>query len=215
MHHTFEVTKSELLHDAPILALRRDRLVMPGGGEANREIVEHFGAVAVVALDAHGRVAMVEQYRHSVRRRLLELPAGILDIAGEGELETAKRELQEEAGLAAGEWGLLVDLVTSPGFAEEAVRVFLARDLSEVERPEAEHEEADMDLHWLPLDSAREAVMTGRITNSIAVAGILAASEVVAGRADARDVAEPFELRPTSMAERRVASGIEPDMKRI
>ena len=215
MAHQFRTVGTEQLLDAPIIAVRRDDVVMPGEVVAQREVVEHLGAVAVVALDDSNRVAMVEQYRHSVRRRLLELPAGILDIAGEGELETAKRELQEEAGLAAAEWGLLVDVVTSPGFAEEAVRVFLARDLSEVERPEAEDEEADMDLHWLPLDSAREAVMAGRITNSIAVAGILAASEVVAGRADARDVAEPFDLRPTSMPERRVADGIEPDMKRI
>ena len=90
---------------------------MPGGGLADREIVEHFGAVAVVALDKENRLIMVEQYRHSVRQRLLELPAGLLDIAGEDELEAAQRELAEEAGLAAQDWGVLVDLVTSPGFA--------------------------------------------------------------------------------------------------
>lgn len=215
MHHEFTVVDSELLHDAPILALRRDRLTMPGGGEANREIVEHFGAVAVVALDSDGRVAMVEQYRHSVRRRLLELPAGILDIHEEDELTTAKRELVEEAGLEAQEWGVLVDLVTSPGFAEEAVRVFIARGLTEVERPEAEHEEADMGFSWVPLDEARAEVMRGGIVNSIAVAGILAASEVEAGRAAPRPTSDSFDLRPTSMPERRAAEGIVPDMKRL
>lgn len=215
MSHDFAVKDSQLLIDAPIVALRRDTLAMPGGREANREIVEHFGAVAVVALDAEGRVAMVEQYRHSVRRRLLELPAGLLDFYQEPELETAKRELREEAGLAAAEWGVLVDLVTSPGFAEEAVRVFIARGLTQVERPEAEDEEADMDLKWLPLAQAREAVMRGEIVNSIAVAGILAASEVEAGRAAPRGTDEPFELRPTSLAERRAERGVVPDMKRI
>lgn len=215
MSHDFAVKDSQLLIDAPIVALRRDTLAMPGGRDAKREIVEHFGAVAVVALDAEGRVAMVEQYRHSVRRRLLELPAGLLDFYQEPELETAKRELQEEAGLAASEWGVLVDLVTSPGFAEEAVRVFIARGLTQVERPAAEDEEADMDLRWLPLAEAREAVMRGEIVNSIAVAGILAASEVEAGRAARRGTDEPFELRPTSLAERRAEQGVVPDMKRI
>ncbi|UIZ93100.1 NUDIX hydrolase [Corynebacterium sp. CNCTC7651] len=215
MHHEFTVRNSEILVDAPILALRRDRLVMPGGNEADREIVEHFGAVAVVAVDAQGRVAMVEQYRHSVRRRLKELPAGILDFHEEDALATAKRELVEEAGLEAAEWGLLVDLVTSPGFAEEAVRVYIARDLTEVERPEAEDEEADMGFSWVQLEEARSEVMRGGIVNSIAVAGILAASEVEAGRAEPRDVGEPFDLRPTSMAKRRSAQGVVPDMKRI
>ncbi|MEH0146059.1 NUDIX hydrolase [Corynebacterium sp. Q4381] len=215
MTHNFEVTQSTLLVDAPIIALRRDTLTMPGGKEADREIVEHFGAVAVVAIDSSGRVAMVEQYRHSVGRRLWELPAGILDIAGEEELATAQRELEEEAGLAAGDWAVLVDLVTSPGFAEEAVRVFIARDLRDIERPDAEDEEADMGFQWIALDEARAKVMRGEIVNSIAVAGILAAAEVEAGRAQPRDVREPFALRPESLARRRQAAGVAPDMKKI
>lgn len=214
MRHEFTVTDSELLVDAPILALRRDTVTMPGGNMAQREIVEHFGAVAVVALDDQQRIAMIEQYRHSVGARLWELPAGILDFAGEDELNTAKRELVEEAGLEAAEWSLLVDLVTSPGFAEEAVRIFLASDLSHVERPDAEDEEADMDFAWVPLDDARASVMDGRITNSIAIAGVLAASEVVAGRATARSTDVPFALRPTHMADRRQKQGIVPDMKK-
>lgn len=215
MTHNFEVTQSTLLVDAPIIALRRDTLTMPGGKESDREIVEHFGAVAVVALDDAGRVAMVEQYRHSVGRRLWELPAGILDFAGEEELATAKRELEEEAGLAADDWAVLVDLVTSPGFAEEAVRVFIARGLRDIERPDAEDEEADMGFQWVALDEARAKVMSGAIVNSIAVAGILAAAEVEAGRAQPRDVGEPFALRPESLARRRQAAGITPDMKKI
>ena len=81
MSHEFTVESSEVLIDAPIIAVRRDSVVMPGGKPANREIVEHFGAVAVVALDDDGRVALVEQYRHSVGKRLLELPAGLLDLS--------------------------------------------------------------------------------------------------------------------------------------
>lgn len=213
--HQFKVTDSELLIDAPILALRRDTVTMPGGTTATREVVEHFGAVAVVAVDENDRIAMVEQYRHTVGRRLWELPAGLLDFDGEDALTTAKRELVEEAGLEAENWSVLVDLVTSPGFAEEAVRVFLATGLSETERPEAEDEEADMEFAWVPLDEARADVMAGRISNSIAIAGILSASEVLAGRTEARSTNTPFELRPTHMPERRSAQGITPDMKKI
>lgn len=107
MPHEFRTVGSELLVDAPIIAVRRDDVVMPGDVVAQREIVEHLGAVAVVALDEDNRVAMVEQYRHSVSKRLWELPAGLLDVKGEDELSGAQRELQEEAGLAAEDWGVL------------------------------------------------------------------------------------------------------------
>lgn len=215
MSHEFSVTESEVLLDAPIIAVRRDQVVMPGGTEAAREIVEHFGAVAVVALDDNGRVALVEQYRHSVGERLLELPAGLLDMHAEDELTCAKRELQEEAGLAADEWGVLVDLVTSPGFAEEAVRVFIARGLTDVDRPEAENEEADMGLLWMDLDKAADNALAGAIANSIAVSGILAAARLVARGDRPRSVGEPFHFRPASLADRRARQGIVPDMKRI
>lgn len=215
MSHEFTVESSEALIEAPIIAVRRDSVVMPGGKPANREIVEHFGAVAVVALDDDGRVALVEQYRHSVGKRLLELPAGLLDMYEEDELVCAKRELVEEAGLEAEQWGVLVDLVTSPGFAEEAVRVFVAKQLREVERPDAEDEEADMDFRWVPLSEAVQMVLRGEIVNSIAVGGILAACRVAEGKAQSRDVSEPFELRPQSLPKRRAERGIVPDMKRI
>ena len=215
MSHDFSVTDSEVVLDAPIIAVRRDQVVMPGGATAAREIVEHFGAVAVVALDEQGRVAMVEQYRHSVGERLLELPAGLLDMHAEDELECAKRELQEEAGLAANEWGVLIDLVTSPGFAEEAVRVFIARGLSEVEQPEAENEEADMGFMWMDLDTAADKALSGEIVNSIAVSGILAAARLVARGESPRPVDEPFRFRPLSLADRRAQQGVVPDMKRI
>lgn len=215
MSHEFTVTASEVLLDAPIIAVRRDQVVMPGGKEAAREIVEHFGAVAVVALDDNGRVAMVEQYRHSVGERLLELPAGLLDMHEEDELACARRELREEAGLAADEWGVLVDLVTSPGFAEEAVRVFLARGLSEVDQPEAEHEEADMGFMWVDLEEAAQKALAGEIANSIAVSGILAVARLVSRGEAPRGVDEPFHFRPSSLANRRAKRGVVPDMKRI
>lgn len=213
--HEFEVEQSEVVLDAPIIGVRRDVVSMPGGVTAAREIVEHFGAVAVVAVDSQRRIAMVRQYRHSVGRRLWELPAGLLDIYSEDALVCAQRELAEEAGLAAAQWSLLLDLMTSPGFAEEAVRVYLASDLCEVPRGEAEYEEADMVLEWVPIDDAQSMVLRGDIVNSIAIAGVMAAARMLAGEAEPRDVTEPFDLRPSSLAERRAAQGVTPDMKRI
>lgn len=210
--HDFAVTDSELLVDAPIIAMRRDQVVMPGGDTASREIIEHFGAVAVVAV-RDNEIAMVRQYRRSAQRRLWELPAGLLDIANEDPLACAQRELAEEAGLAAGDWGLLVDMFTSPGVCDEAVRIYLAGDLTEVARPAAEHEEADMEFAWVPLDRARELVLSGEVNNAIAIAGIMTAAEVLAGRAEARDVDTPFTDRPSALAGRRIAAGRIPDMK--
>lgn len=213
--HHFLVTESDVLLESPILAVRRDVLVMPGGGTAQREIVEHFGATAIVAFDGEN-IALVRQYRHSVKDRLWELPAGLLDIADEDPLVGAQRELKEEAGLEAAQWSLLVDLVTSPGFCEEACRVYLARDLTCVERPPVnDDEEADMALEWFPVEIAMNMVFSGRIVNSIALAGILTASAVLSGRTAARSTEEPFTYRPTSLPERRKAEGIVPDMKKL
>lgn len=211
-HHEFTTVGSELLMDAPILAVRRDEVVMPGGNTAYREVVEHMGAVAVVAVNADGNIAMVRQYRHSVGQRLWELPAGLLDVKGEDPVTGARRELAEEAGVSAHKWGLLTDLVTSPGFCEETVRVFLAQELGSAERlQDTGDEEADMDVEWVPLDKARDMIFRGDVVNSIAIAGIFAASEVLAGRAEARPADAPFELRPTSIAARRPG----PDLKAI
>ncbi|MCQ9353405.1 NUDIX hydrolase [Corynebacterium sp. 153RC1] len=215
MQHEFEVQSTELLVDAPILAVRRDQVRMPKGSTAAREIVEHFGAVAVVAFDG-ARIAMIRQYRHAVGTRLWELPAGLLDVAQEDPLECAKRELQEEAGLAAQDWKLLIDVVLSPGFCDETVRVYLAQSLSEVPRPEAgDDEEADLTFEWLALEGAVEMVLSQQVHNSTAVAGILTAWQVLKGGAQAQDADQPFELRPQALAARRQAEGFIGDMKKV
>ncbi|KAA0111493.1 NUDIX hydrolase [Mycolicibacterium sp. P9-22] len=200
--HDFVTQSSETVHTGKILALRLDEVQMPGGTVARREVVEHFGAVAVVALDDDDRVAMVYQYRHPVGRRLWELPAGLLDVGGEAPVLTAARELHEEAGLAAENWSVLVDIVSSPGFSDESVRVFLATGLSEIARPVAEHEEADLTLDWLALDTAVRHVLAGEIVNSIAVAGILAA-HAVSDRSRLRSPDSPWTDRPHAFAARQ------------
>jgi ADP-ribose pyrophosphatase len=203
--HVFETTSSETLYTGKIFALRRDRVRMPGGKEVIREVVEHFGAVAVVAMDDDGNIPMVYQYRHALGRRLWELPAGLLDVHGEAAHLTAARELEEEAGLLAGTWRVLVDLDSTPGFSDESVRVYLATGLSEVGRPDAHDEEADMTLQWYPLAEAARKVLNGEIVNAIAVAGILAAHAVTTGFMQPRPLDSPWIDKPTAFVARKAA----------
>jgi 8-oxo-dGDP phosphatase len=175
MAHDYELLDSETLFEGRVIKLRRDRVAMPGGGDSVREVVAHPGAVGVVAYDERGRIMMVNQYRHPVGKRLWELPAGLLDVAGEPASAAAKRELAEEAALSAQQWDTLVDVFSSPGMTDEAIRVFLARGISElVSDFVREDEEADMELAWVPLDDALFRVMHADITNALAVIGILA-----------------------------------------
>ncbi len=155
-----------------------DQVRTPDGQLITREYLKHPGAVGVIALDDHDRVALVRQYRHPVRHRLIEPPAGLLDVEGEGYLATVKRELAEEVGLAAGSWALLVDLFTTPGILGESLRIYLARDLEVVDDPDGyvrEGEEAHMDTVWASLDDLVEAVLDGRLHNPTVVSGVLAA----------------------------------------
>ncbi|MCV7258955.1 NUDIX domain-containing protein [Mycobacterium shimoidei] len=203
--HVFETTSSETLHTGKIFALRVDHVRMPGGKTVTREVVEHFGAVAVVAIDDDGNIPMVYQYRHPFGRRLWELPAGLLDVSGEAPHLTAARELREEAGLQAETWHTLVDLDSTPGFSDESVRVYSATGLTQVDRPQAHDEEADMTMRWYPIDEAARQVFTGEIVNSLAVAGILAALAVRQGFAQPRPVDAPWVDKPTAFARRQMA----------
>lgn len=201
--HAFPVSDSDTLYVGRILALRRDQVVMPGGRTAVREVIEHPGAVAIVALDDDGSVVMIDQYRHPVGRRMRELPAGLLDMAGEDPCVTAQRELVEEAGCTARDWSVLVDVVPSAGFSDEAVRVFLARGLTEVGRPAgADDEEADLEVVRLPLAEVVRQVLAGEIVSSPTVAGLLALQVVLTGAAGLRPLDAPWPDRPTRFADR-------------
>ncbi|KAA1024750.1 ADP-ribose pyrophosphatase [Pseudonocardia sp. Ae406_Ps2] len=201
--HDFPVRSATDIYSGRVMALRSDRVVMPGGRVATREILEHPGAVAVVAVDESGRVRMLHQYRHAVRRRLWELPAGLLDVAGEDPAVTADRELTEEAGLSARDWSVLLDVVPSPGFSDESVRIFLARDLVEKPRPDlGDDEEADLELRWIPIAEALGMVFSGEIVNAVSCAGLLAARAVLAGEFDPRPVDAEWVDRPFRFARR-------------
>jgi len=179
-----DVVATRRVHEGRVFDLRADEVDLGPGGTVTREYIDHPGAVAVVALDDDERVLLLRQYRHPVRRELWEVPAGLLDVPGEAAYLGAARELAEEADLRAERWDVLVDYFTTPGGSNEALRVFLARGLSavpEAERFEREAEELDMELRWVPLDEAVDAVLAGRVHNPSAVAGVLAAAASRAG----------------------------------
>ena len=201
--HEFETVASETIYTGAILALRLDRVAMPGAKVAEREVVEHHGAVAVAALDDEGRLVLIDQYRHPVGRRLLELPAGLLDVPDEDPLTAAKRELAEETGLSARKWSVLVDVALSPGFTDEALRVFLAEDLAATDRPDPEHEEADLEIVRLSVEEATRAALAGEIVNATAVAGILALVAARSTQAELRAADAPWEGRPEAFARRK------------
>lgn len=196
MSHVYDVLSSEVVYSGGVMSLRRDDVAMPGDTHSVRDVVVHPGAVAVVALDDDDQMVLVRQYRHPVRRELDELPAGLLDKAGEPAQDTAARELAEEAGLAADEWHVLVDVLTTPGMSDEAIRIYLARGLREVDRDVQQHEEAEMTSFRRPLELVVAAVMTGEYENGLLVAGALAADHALrTGFAGLRPVDAPWPAR--------------------
>jgi ADP-ribose pyrophosphatase len=173
------VLSSAVQARGPIVTLRSDRVQMPDDEVADRQVVEHPGAVAVVALDDAGRVLMIRQYRHPVAHRLWELPAGLRDVSGEPPRVTAERELLEETGYRARDWHVLVDFYSSPGISTECLRVFLARDVAAVPAAQRDfvprHEETQLQIGWVGLDDALHAFLAGDLHNGVAAVGILSA----------------------------------------
>ena len=170
---------ADVLRGGAPFAVRRDEVGLPGGGDAtfSRVVIEHPGAVVVLAVDDQERVLVLQQYRHAVRSRLVELPAGLLDVPGEDPLVAARRELLEEAGLEAEQWEHLSSLHSSPGFTDECIHTYLARGLRDVPDRggfQLEHEEADMTVHWVPVGELLEAVEAGRVSDAPLVIAVLA-----------------------------------------
>ena len=174
--HPVEVVSSERAFAGKVWDIRRETFRY-GDGEVVREFVDHTGAVAVLALDADERVLLIQQYRHPIGERDWELPAGLLDIAGENPAVAAGRELEEEADLVAGSLQLLTEFYTTPGGSNESIRIYLARDLTATAEAFARaEEEADILVEWVPLDDAVAAVLDGRLHNSILMLGVLTAA---------------------------------------
>lgn len=174
--HPVDVVSSERAFEGKVWDIRRETFRY-GDGEVVREFVDHTGAVAVLALDAEDRVLLIQQYRHPIGERDWELPAGLLDIAGEDPAVAAGRELEEEADLVAGSLQLLTEFYTTPGGSNESIRIYLARDLTATAEAFARaEEEADILVEWVPLDDAVAAVLDGRLHNSILMLGVLTAA---------------------------------------
>lgn len=172
------VSSQDLHRDGWVMALRSDVVSRPGHPheEFRRLVLEHPGAVMVLAVDEDDRVLVLEQYRHPAQRRFVELPAGLCDEDGEDPLDVARRELLEEASLAAEEWEHLLTTYTSPGISSERLEVFLARRLAHADRGDfvLAHEEADMTPHWIPLDDLVAGVLDGRLTDGPLSLAVLA-----------------------------------------
>ncbi|MFF1880386.1 NUDIX domain-containing protein [Pseudarthrobacter sp. NPDC058196] len=171
---------TEKVYQGRIWDVVSDTFQLSESGDAlTRDYIDHPGAVAVLPMDAEGRILLLKQYRHPVGMDLWEVPAGLLDVEGEDFVVGAARELGEEADLAAGTWNVLADVFNSPGSSSEAIRIYLARDLTEIphhERHERTDEEAEIEFHWISLDDAVASVLAGRLHNPSAVVGILAAA---------------------------------------
>jgi 8-oxo-dGTP pyrophosphatase MutT (NUDIX family) len=170
------VTESEVRLKHWLITVRTDQVQMPDNEQAQRLVVTHPGAVAVLALDETDRVLMIRQYRHPAGYLLWEIPAGLRDVAGEPLVETARRELLEETGYQAREWHVLVDAFTSPGFSNERIRIFLARGIEQAGETgyEREHEEKYLTTEWVPLAEAVALALAGKLHNGQAITGVFA-----------------------------------------
>jgi 8-oxo-dGDP phosphatase len=170
-----EVEQSEVVYEGAVWDIRRDTVAY-GDGTMVREYVDHTGAVAIYAEDDEGRVLVIQQYRHPIRKRDWELPAGLLDQEGEEPLEAAKRELAEEADLEAESWEPLVSFHTSPGGNDEILHVYRARGVRSTGGAfDREAEEADIVTRWVPRSEIIDGALDGRLSNSILLLAAFAA----------------------------------------
>jgi len=169
--------ESKLIYNGKVLRLRLDTVTLPNGREAMREIVEHSGAVAVVPIDEEKRVYLVRQYRKPMEKTLLEIPAGKLE-PGEDPIECAKRELAEEIGFTPGELKQLAFICSSPGYCDERVYVYLARDLKSHQLEKDESEFLEVEIY--PFAEVLKMVLDGSIEDGKTITGLLLASHYLA-----------------------------------
>ncbi|MEE1781660.1 NUDIX hydrolase [Streptomyces sp. SP17BM10] len=197
----WEVREGRTPFQGRVTGVRSEEVRMPDGSWARRDYQTHPGSVSVLALDDKERVLILRQYRHPVRQRLWELPAGLLDVPGENPWHAAKRELYEEAHVEARTWRVLADYYTSPGGTDEALRMFLATDLSEAggERYSAEGEEQEIETARVPVPELIRLIQAGQLHNPTLITGTLAVHAALTspGGLDAlRPPQAPWPARP-------------------
>jgi ADP-ribose pyrophosphatase len=167
-----------LVFDGKLLKVRSDTVRLPDGSTAEREWIDHPGAVAVIALTESGELVMERQYRYALGREMIEIPAGKID-PGEDPLATARRELKEETGYTAGEWRHLATIHIAIGYSNEHIEIFLARGLKQ-ELADLDDEEF-VEVFSLPLATALAWVREGRITDSKTVSCLFWAEKILDG----------------------------------
>ncbi|MEF2976168.1 NUDIX hydrolase [Subtercola sp. YIM 133946] len=187
------VSRSEVVFAGKIWDVRSETFDY-NGKDTLREFVDHPGAVAVMAIDDDDRVLLIQQYRHPIRSREWEIPAGLLDVSGEDFLVAAQRELAEEVDLRADTWNVLIDYATTPGGNNELIRIYLARGLHATDEPfDREDEEADMKLRWVALDDIVAGVLAGALQNpSLVIASLAARASREGGWASLKPADEPW-----------------------
>jgi 8-oxo-dGDP phosphatase len=172
---TPRVTSSERVFEGRVWDIRRETFDY-NSTPVTREFVDHTGAVAILAVNDSNEVLLIQQYRHPIRMRDWEIPAGLLDVPGEPYLAAAQRELEEEADLVGDDWTELGEFFTSPGGSNEFIHIFLARGLrassTAFDRTE---EEADIVKRWVPIEDAVAGILEGRLQNSILALAVLSA----------------------------------------
>lgn len=171
--------ESKRVFDGIILHIDHLQNRLPNGKLAPREVARHVGASAVVPVDAQGNVWLVRQFRAPIDQVLLEIPAGKLDAKNEDRLLAAKRELAEETGLTAGSWTHLTDIVTTPGFSDELISLYLARELSAGESHPDEDE--FLNVVRVPLHELVAMILRGEVTDAKTVCAVMMADRIING----------------------------------
>ena len=165
------------IYQGRLVQLDLDTVTLPNGKTLDLEIVRHPGGAAVAALDDDGRVCLLRQYRHASGGWLWELPAGKLD-PGEAPQAAARRELREEAGVQAARWQALGDIIVTPGFCDETIYLYLARELTHVTARPEQHEV--IETHWVPFEQALDWVYDGTLRDAKTMLGLGLAARLLA-----------------------------------
>lgn len=174
--HDFQTIKSQLIYKGRIVDLLVDEVLYPDGQVFPREVIKHRGAVGVVPLTADRQIILVQQYRHPVKKELLEIPAGI-PSPDEDPLDCAIRELKEETGSEAAKFIKVAEFFTTPGISDELFRLYLAAEVKEGEM--APEDDEVLKVVRLPLRQALKMVETGEISDSKTIIGLLIAERFI------------------------------------
>ncbi|MFC7430009.1 MULTISPECIES: NUDIX domain-containing protein [unclassified Agrococcus] len=197
------VAHRETVFSGRVWDVERHTVDLPSGSTIVRDLLDHPGAVAVLAVNERDEVLLVHQYRHPVGATMWELPAGLLDVEGEDPLVGAQRELAEETDTVAATWGVLCDISTSGGGSSEVLRIYLATDVSDASETFARtDEEAEMQVRWVPLAEVVDAALSMRLHNATMLTAVLA-YEAMRARGGAPAPADvPFDWHRPARPER-------------